>query len=138
MKSLILQTAARLLFPLLLVFALFITLRGHNAPGGGFIGGLIAAGAYALHLMAFGASDLLRALRVHPQSLLGVGLLVGVVAGMIPWLSGLPFMTGVWGYFSTGLAEPIKQGSPLLFDLGVFLVVLGFTLTILLSLQEED
>lgn len=138
MTSLILRTTTRLLFPLLLLLAVYLTLRGHNAPGGGFIGGLVAAGAFSLYLIAHGPERMRAALRVHPASLLGAGLLLALVAGLLPWYQGLPFLTGVWETFSIGWGEPIKQGTPLLFDLGVMLVVVGFTLTIVYALEEES
>ena len=137
MKSLVLRTANRVLFPLLLLLAVYLTLRGHNAPGGGFIGGLVTAGAFSLYLIAVGLGPMREALRVHPTRLLSVGLLMALSAGLIPTFSGLPFLTGVWGKFAVGWGEPIKQGTPLLFDLGVFLVVVGFILTIVVALEEE-
>lgn len=138
MNSLILRTTTRFLFPLLLLLAVYLTLRGHNAPGGGFIGGLVAAGAFGLYLIAEGPEQMLRALRTHPTTLLSIGLLLALTAGVLPWFQGLPFMTGLWGKIPVGWGEPIKQGTPLLFDVGVFLVVVGFTLTIVLSLEEEN
>lgn len=137
MNLLILKTANRLLFPMLLLFSVYMTLRGHNAPGGGFIGGLIAASAFALLMLVEGPRLMLRALRVHPFRLLGVGLAVAGGAGVIAWFGGEPFMTGMWGYVPIGWGPPIKLGTPLLFDLGVFVGVLGFLLTILLALEES-
>jgi len=138
MNSLILRTTTRLLFPLLLLLAVYLTLRGHNAPGGGFIGGLVAAGAFGLYLIAEGPDRMLKALRTNPTRLLSIGLLLGLTAGVLSWFQGLPFMTGLWGKIPVGWGDPIKLGTPLLFDVGVFLVVVGFTLTIVLSLEEED
>jgi multicomponent Na+:H+ antiporter subunit B len=138
MKSLVLRTTTRLLFPLLLLLAVYLTLRGHNAPGGGFIGGLVAAGAFGLYLIAEGPEMMLKALRTHPVRLLAIGLLLALGAGTLPWFQDLPFLTGLWGDISMGWGAPIKQGTPLLFDIGVFLVVVGFTLTIVLALEEEQ
>ncbi len=138
MKSLILRTTTRLLFPLLLLLAVYLTLRGHNAPGGGFIGGLVAAGAFGVYLMAEGAEKTLQALRMQPTRLLGVGLLLALLAGILPWFQGKPFLTGLWAKVPVGWGDPIEQGTPLLFDIGVFLVVTGFTLTIVLALEEES
>jgi multicomponent Na+:H+ antiporter subunit B len=135
MNSLILQTASRFLVVLLAVFALFALVRGHHEPGGGFIGGLLAATAFTLHAQAFGARAARRLLRVDPRTLMGVGLLVATAAGLIGLLHGAPLLTGVW------LAQAVpalgKLGTPLLFDLGVFLVVWGTVLHILLALAEE-
>ena len=137
MNLLILKTANRLLFPMLLLFSVYMTLRGHNAPGGGFIGGLVAASAFALLLIVEGPQVMLRALRVHPTRLLGAGLALAGGAGLVAWLARQPYMTGIWGYLPIGWGEPIKLGTPLFFDLGVFLAVVGFLLTIVLTLEES-
>ena len=77
MSSLIVRTAARVLMPLLLMYGIFLLLRGHNAPGGGFAGGLVVAAAYSLSSFAFGPAAARRALIVDPSRLIGVGLLLG-------------------------------------------------------------
>jgi len=130
--SVVLQAGARLLLALLLITSLFMLWRGHNEPGGGFIGGLFAASAVVLYLMAFRQARTERLLRVPPRSALGVGLAVAVASGLVGVvLAGAPFMTGQW--VSVG---GLKLGTPLLFDIGVFLVVVGFTLTIVLALER--
>ena len=137
MKPLILPTAARLLLPLLLLFAVFLLLRGHNQPGGGFAAGLVAAAAFALYAIATDVPTARRALGVAPRTLLGVGLLVALLTGLLPVLDGRPFLTGLWGYLWLPGLGRVDVGTPLLFDGGVFLVVIGMTLTIVLSLAEE-
>ena len=82
MTSLILRTATRFLMPLLLLFALLLLFRGHNEPGGGFVGGLVVAGAFVLYAIAFGFDAGRRALLVDPSTLLGVGLLVALASGV--------------------------------------------------------
>jgi len=137
MTSLILSTAARYLLSLLLVFSIFILIRGHNEPGGGFIGGLIAAAAFALNAVAFDAATTRRILRVDPRTLVPLGLLIALGSGTIPLLVGEPFLTGMWlTAHVPGLGE-IALGTPLVFDCGVYLVVLGVTLTMILTLAEE-
>lgn len=137
MTSLILSTAARYLLPLLLLFSVFILLRGHNEPGGGFIGGLIAAAAFALNAIAFDVGTARRTLRIDPRLLIPTGLLVAMGSGIIPLASGKPFLTGQWlKIYVPGINE-IEVGTPLLFDCGVYLLVLGVTLTMILTLAEE-
>ena len=135
MTSSILQTATRVLLPLLLLFALFLLFRGHNAPGGGFVAGLVVAAAFVLHAMAYGMAASRQALLVPPPLLLPLGLSVAVVSGVPAVVSGQPFMTGVWTTVSAG---PIRLalGTPLLFDIGVFLVVIGVVLTIVFTLAD--
>jgi multicomponent Na+:H+ antiporter subunit B len=137
MNSLILRTATRLLFTLLLLFSIFILLRGHNEPGGGFIAGLVTGGAFVLYAMAYDVGTARRALRIEPLALIGLGLLLAAGSGFLPLFSGEPFLTGKWISLDWLDAEPIKLGSPVIFDIGVYLVVIGASLTIILTLAEE-
>ena len=92
MNSIILRTATRFLMTLLILFSIFLLLRGHNEPGGGFVGGLVAAAAYILHALAFDVSATRAALRVAPRTLIGLGLLLAVGSGLLPLLLGRPFL----------------------------------------------
>jgi multisubunit Na+/H+ antiporter MnhB subunit len=124
MTSSILQTAARLLMPLLLLFAVFLLLRGHNQPGGGFVGGLVVAASFVLYSIAFGVDAARRALLVRPSTLLGIGLLVALVSGLPGAAVGQPFMTAIWTTVGAG-STALDVGTPLAFDVGVFLAVIG-------------
>jgi multicomponent Na+:H+ antiporter subunit B len=134
--SLILASAARLLLPLMLAFSIYLLWRGHNEPGGGFVGGLVAAASFALYALALGRRQAIEVLRVDPKLLIPAGLLTALISGLISLAQGAPFMTGRW------LEQPIpvigKVGTPLLFDIGVYIVVLGIALTIIFSLMEDD
>lgn len=135
MTSVILSTAIRLLLPLLLIFSVFLLLRGHNEPGGGFVGGLVAAAAITLYALAEGVVPARRLLKLDPRSLIAFGLALSLSSGMLPLLFGQPLLTGLW------LSSPVPVlghvGTPLLFDLGVYLLVAGMALLIVLSLMEE-
>lgn len=137
MNSLILRTSARLLLTVLLLFAIFLLLRGHNEPGGGFVGGLVAAAAFALYAIGDGPTAARRALRIDPRSLIALGLLVALGSGVLSLLMGNQFLTSWWGKLELPGLPPVSLGTPLLFDAGVFLAVLGVTLTIILALVEE-
>lgn len=131
MSSLILKVTSRLLLVLLLMFSVFLLLRGHDLPGGGFAGGLIGAGAWALYSIAHGQVEARYAFRVDPRSLLGAGLIAAILSGIAStFVGGVPFE----GRWMSGGA--LKLGSPMLFDLGVYLIVMGATLTIIFSLEE--
>ncbi|MCB0156318.1 MAG: Na+/H+ antiporter subunit B [Anaerolineae bacterium] len=136
MSSLILSTATRYMLPLMLLFSIFLMLRGHNEPGGGFVGGLVAAAAFSLYAFAFQVERARQALRVNPRLLIGTGLLLAVSSGIMSFFAGQPFMTGLWR------TEPVpvlgKLGTPVLFDFGVYLLVIGVTLMIIFSLAESD
>ena len=136
MDSLILRSGARLLVPLMLLFSVFVLVRGHNEPGGGFVGGLVAATAFALVLLSEGLTEARRLLRLDPLTLVAAGLFVALASGVPPLLRAWPFMTGLW--LKVPLPVVGKVGSPVVFDLGVYLVVLGIVLAILFALAEEE
>ena len=138
MNSLILNAATRLLVALILLFSVYMLLRGHNDPGGGFIGGLIASIGFALYAMAHGTAAARRALRFDPAAIAMVGVGVALLAGLWAALFGDPLFTGQWLFI--GASEDSK-GLPLstvlVFDVGVYLVVVGAVLTLVLALEEE-
>ena len=136
MESVILSRATRLMMPILIVFSIFLLLRGHNAPGGGFVGGLIASTAFALLAISESVDVARDTLRLEPRRVMGFGLLVALAAGLIGVFSGGAFFEGVW----PGIKLPVigKLGTPLLFDVGVFFVVVGFTLTVVFTLLNEE
>jgi len=139
MNQLILTTAARTLLPVFVVLSLLVLWRGHNLPGGGFIGGLLAASAFALLALAEGVDAARRHLRFEPLSLLATGLLLAGLSGFLGLFFGAPFLTGYWlPTFELPLMGTIHLGTPLLFDLGVYLTVIGFTLKTAFILAEAD
>ena len=137
MTSSILQTGARALMPLLLLFAVFLLLRGHNQPGGGFVGGLVVALSFVLYSLAFGVDASRRALLVSPSTLLGAGPLIALASGLPGVLMGQPFLTAQWAELSVG-GTVVAVGTPLVFDVGVFLAVIGVVLTIVFTLAEAS
>ncbi|MGO4484009.1 multicomponent Na+:H+ antiporter subunit B [Rhizobium pisi] len=137
MNTLIFRTVAPFLTALMLLFSVFVLLRGHNEPGGGFIGGLIAASGLAVYGIARGVSAVRRALFFHPLSIAGAGLLLSTMAGLLSIFFAVPFMTGLWIYPKLfGVEVPLS--SVLLFDIGVYLVVLGAIASIALALEERE
>lgn len=136
MRSLILSTATRFLLPLLLVFSVFVLLRGHNDPGGGFIGGLVAAAAFALYALAFDVENARSALRVSPRKLIASGLLFAIIGGSFPLLLGHAFMTGL--QWEPTLPAIGHLSVPLIFDMGVYLVVMGVVLTIVFTFFDNE
>lgn len=134
-SSLILLTAIRYLIPVLLVFSLFLLTRGHNEPGGGFVGGLVAGAAFALYAITYTSHQARRLLRVPPRTLISVGLLIAFGSGVISLFLQMPFMTGIW--LSIELPILGTLGTPSIFDIGVFIAVLGVVLQIIFELMEE-
>ena len=138
MNSLILRVATGYLHPLLLLFSVFLLLRGHNEPGGGFTGGLVAAAAFCLQVVAFDVPTARRALPADPRSLVAAGLLLAGVSGLVPLLVGHPFLTGEWFKLELPGVAALKLGTPVLFDIGVYCVVIGLTLLLVFSVAEEE
>lgn len=138
MHSLILRTTGHLLLPLLLVFSIFLLLRGHNEPGGGFIGGLVAAAAIILYLFSMDISAARRVLRVDPRDLIGAGMIAAVLSAVPGALLGDPFFTAQWWELYVPGFGAIKLSTVLVFDIGVYLVVIGSVLMIVLALAEAE
>lgn len=135
--SLILRTATRYVFAVMLLLSIFLLLRGHNQPGGGFIGGLVAGIAFVLYSIAYDVESARSLLRIEPRVLIASGLLTAAFAGIIALALGDPFLTGRWATIPIPLLGDTYLGTPLLFDFGVYLVVIGITLVIVLTLAEE-
>ncbi|MFD1094753.1 Na+/H+ antiporter subunit B [Salegentibacter chungangensis] len=136
MRTIILKTASNYLLPVLLLFSVFILLRGHYLPGGGFVGGLVASIAFVLHSFANGLGDTKDLIKFHPGFLMPVGLALAFLSGLSPLiLFDEPFMTGLWMHNPLPVIGTI--GSALFFDMGVYLVVVGVTLTIIFTISES-
>lgn len=138
MNSIILRTATRFMLPLLILFSIVVLLRGHNQPGGGFVGGLLATSAFVLYAMAFGVPAMQRLLRVPLTTYIAVGLGMALVSGIPGLIEGKPYLYGMWASFEFAGYGEIKVGTPLAFDIGVYLTVLGVCLLMLLTLAEES
>ncbi|GAB3483332.1 monovalent cation/H+ antiporter subunit A [Azotobacter salinestris] len=128
---LILDQLARALLPLALLISVFIFLRGHNLPGGGFIAGLITAVALILQYIALGVSWSQARLRFSYHAMAGAGVLIAALTGLGSWVFERPFLTSAFGHFSLPLVGEFELATAMLFDLGVYLVVVGATLLIL-------
>lgn len=137
MNTLIFRTVAPFLTALMIIFSIFVLLRGHNEPGGGFIGGLIAVSAFAIYGIAYGVAAVRRALWFHPMSIAGAGLLLATVSGLVSIFAGVPFMTGIWIYPHLFGVE-IPLATVMSFDIGVYLVVVGAITSIALALEEKE
>jgi multicomponent Na+:H+ antiporter subunit B len=136
MTSIIFRTIAPLIVAIMLVFSLYVCLRGHNEPGGGFIGGLIAAAAVEVLGLALGVPQTRQAMRFDPVALAGFGVLLAAVSGLASSAIGAPFMTSIWLYLDIG-ETVIPLSTPLFFDLGVYLTVFGSLVSVGLSLESD-
>jgi multicomponent K+:H+ antiporter subunit A len=131
---LILSTFARVLLPLALLVSVFILLRGHNLPGGGFIAGLVTAVAMIMQYLANGVAWTQSRLPANTHPVIAAGLAIAVATGLASWLLGYPFLTSTVGHLHLPLIGDLHLASAMAFDLGVYLVVVGATLLILINL----
>ncbi|AFZ66650.1 MnhB domain-containing protein [Deinococcus peraridilitoris] len=123
----ILQTVARAVFYLVLLFSLHMLWRGHNEPGGGFIAGLITSAAMILHRVAFGKAVTL----FNPLVLLPWGLGVAALTGLVPLLFGSAFLKSAYGYISPPFIGEFEWATAFVFDVGVYIVVVGATMSVI-------
>ncbi len=137
MESIILQIAARHMRPLLIGLSVVVLYRGHNEPGGGFIGGLMFGAAYILYAMAFGVVKTRNSIFFNPINLTALGLLIALISGLPALLLGDSFMTGEWYTFFQGTMMELKLGTPLVFDVGVYFAVAGMLMLVMFSIMEE-
>lgn len=137
-NTVILHTAALAIMPLQLMFSVFLLLRGHDEPGGGFIGGLVAASAFVLYAFAFGAESTRKLLRVSPRDILAAGLLFGLASTIPAFWTGQAMLTALWWEVPLPGEGYLKLSTVLIFDIGVYLAVLGTLMTFVISLMESE
>lgn len=142
-RSLMVDVATRILFPSMILLSLYFFFAGHNAPGGGFAGGLVAALAFCLRYLAGGRQEIEEALPVDPAKILGTGIIFSSVAFVVPMLFGRPPLSSDYVTLSLPLIGPFDVPSALVFDVGVYIIVVGLIMHILTSMggyldQEED
>ncbi|MCW8958337.1 MAG: DUF4040 domain-containing protein, partial [Gammaproteobacteria bacterium] len=130
----ILAVISRPLLPLALVVAIYLMLRGHNMPGGGFIAGLVTAIALILQYVASGIAWTRARMNINYIKLTATGVLLSTLTGLGSWLFGYPFLTSGFGHFHLPLVGEFELATAMLFDLGVYLAVIGSTLLVLANL----
>ena len=135
MNTIIVRTTLKIIVPLFMLFSVYLLFRGHNLPGGGFIGGLIAAIPIVFHLMVLDAEKTKEIFKLNIFLLMGLGLLIAASSGLVSMFMGNVFLTSIWGDFELPLIG--KPGTPILFDIGVYLLVMGIVLRISFAMSEE-
>ena len=133
-RSVIFETAVRLVFHTVLVFSLYLLFAGHNQPGGGFVGGLVGGLALVLRYLSGGPRALQETVRMDPGVPLGIGMVLAAGTGMAAWLFGGQFLESAYRTLDLPLLGEVKATSPLLFDAGVYCVVIGLVLLLLKAL----
>jgi len=136
MISLILNRVTRVVIHILLIFSIFLLLKGHNEPGGGFIAGLMASVSIVLVYVVYGVETVKKFMPISYPAMIALGLFFAVGTGIGSILFGYPFLTQTFDYFTIPFVGEIELATALSFDIGVFLVVVGATLLIISSIGE--
>lgn len=130
-----LVVATRVLLPIALMVGVYIFLRGHNLPGGGFVAGLVVAIALLMQYMASGFSWTQARIPIDYHGLIGCGVLIAALTGVGAWFAGRPFLTSAFGYVEIPPLEKFELATAMAFDLGVFLTVVGAVMLALANLS---
>jgi len=137
-NSILLYNWAHVLKAVMLLLSLLLLLKGHNEPGGGFVGGLVAGTAFILHALAQDVKSAREAIPLSPQSLISLGLMFALGSGLFGVFRGRPFLTGEWETYHLPVIGQLTLGTPLLFDAGVYFVVAGIVLLITFAILESN
>ncbi|MCM3239569.1 Na(+)/H(+) antiporter subunit B [Heyndrickxia oleronia] len=137
-SDVILQTMTKVISFIIVLFALHLFFAGHYHPGGGFVGGLITSGAIVLLLLAYDIKTVAKIFPFDYKILIGLGLLFAVGTGVGSLFFGVPFLTHAFGHFHLPLLGETSLHTAVLFDTGVYLVVVGVTMTIIQTIGESE
>lgn len=137
-NDVILQTVTRTVSFIILLFSLYLFFAGHHNPGGGFIGGLMTGAALVLLYVAYDIETINKILPIDYKKMTALGLLIAVSTGLGSFIFNVPFLTHSFGYFYLPFLGKTELATAVLFDLGVYLTVVGVTMTIILAIGEDD
>lgn len=137
-NDLILRTTTSIIVFILLGFSIYLLLAGHNSPGGGFIGGLMTASAILLLYISYGSKAIEKILPINYRLLIPIGLLLALGTGIGSFFFNVPFLSQTYGYVDVPFFGELELATAMLFDMGVYITVLGVTLTIILSILTDQ
>jgi multicomponent Na+:H+ antiporter subunit B len=137
-NDLILKTTTTMIAFVILAFSIYLFLAGHNAPGGGFIGGLMTAAAMVLLYIAYGLGTMGTVFKWSYRGLIAVGLLTAIFTGIGSFIFNVPFLSHTFGHFHFPFIGDVELATAMLFDLGVYFTVVGVTMTIILTIAEDQ
>ena len=137
-NNMMIQTAMRFITIIVFAFSFYLFFAGHNAPGGGFIGGLMTASAILVLYLAFDRKKMNKAIPIDYTVVIGIGLLLAVGTGVSSMLFDYPFLTQFFDYFYFPFFGEVELTTALAFDLGVYLVVVGAAMSIILVIAGDD
>lgn len=137
-NDIILQTTTKVVLFIIILFSIFIFFKGHYTPGGGFVGGLLTSGAIVLLLLAFDMKTVSQILPINYMYMTATGLLFAGGTGAGALFFNVPFLTHAFGDVHLPILGEVALHTATLFDLGVFLVVVGVTMTIIQTIGEDE
>lgn len=137
-NNLILQFTSKIVFFMIFFFSVHIFFAGHYTPGGGFVGGLLMSSAIVLLVIAFDLKTVQTILPINYTYMTAIGLLIAVATAAFPMFVGKPFFTHFFDYFNLPIIGKTSLHTAALFDLGVYLVVVGVTMTIIQTIGEDE
>jgi multicomponent Na+:H+ antiporter subunit B len=137
-NDVVLKTATQLITFIIIIFSIYVFLSGHNHPGGGFIGGLMTAAAFILVGIAYDIETIKRIIPFDFKIITASGLLIATLTGVGSFIFDANFLTHTFGYFHLPLLGETELATAILFDIGVYLVVVGVTLTIIFTIGEDS
>ncbi len=137
-RSLFFKFLARAMMPILILFSIFFLLRGHNQPGGGFVGGLVGASSIVLMTLAYGPAEVASRLRIDFRRAMFWGVIVAAIAGLLGLIFQSSFLESIWFKpYIDGIGK-LELGTPALFDTGVYIAVFGVTVSIVMAMADES
>ncbi|WP_026674606.1 Na(+)/H(+) antiporter subunit B [Alkalihalobacterium bogoriense] len=137
-NNVMLHTITRIVTFIILIFSVYLFFAGHNNPGGGFIGGLMTASALLLLYLGFDMGSIKKALPINFTTMIAAGLLISLLTGITSMFMGDPFLTQYFDYFQLPILGETELTTALPFDLGIYLVVVGIALLIILTIGEDE
>jgi multisubunit Na+/H+ antiporter MnhB subunit len=136
MRNIILEKIASLFLILMLLLSIFLLFRGHNKPGGGFIAGIIASTGFIFYGIIYGSERIRKILKINTGTIMGLGLLLILISSVLPIFFSKEPLTSLWTIIHLPFTGEFHLGTPLLFDTGIFIVVTGVVLSIVISIME--
>lgn len=137
-NDLILRSTTSLITFILLGFSIYLLFAGHNSPGGGFVGGLTTSAAFLLMYISFGQTTVDKILSIDFITLVPIGLMIALLTGAGSFLFNLPFLTQTFGHVNIPMIGEFELATAMIFDVGVYLTVLGTTMTIILTISNDQ
>ena len=137
-NDMMLQVTIRIVAIIIFAFSFYLLLAGHNSPGGGFIGGLMTASAFLVLYLAFDVKSISKALPINFEMVISLGLLLALGTGIVSMILGFPFLTQFFDYFQFPVYGEVELTTALPFDIGIYMVVVGAVMAIILRIEEDD